>query len=292
VSQLIRTLVALSGGLLLVAAASAQSLVAADEQLLAEYRSFRAELPGTATAAAPRQATAGQSFLLPYFEIDRNDPSGQTSLIGVRNVLGQPTPVTVTYHDRTGAAVRVDARTLGPAEVLSVNLRDVPGLGTEGDGFARGFAIVDTAGAVSADSLHVDPSQDFATGERLVSLAGATWCRVWDLRYINGSAFSGGTVLTMLLGDPRDTQLRNGNAGAAFEVFDEAGAYWGVVYYFSNLAVTRVAVADILAALPAAPENGALEVTFMPGTGGGLVLADYRAQGRYAVSLPGSCVVE
>lgn len=270
----------------------AQTLVVADEEMTDAYHRLRAEMAQSqpSPSVVSRRDSDGQSFLLPLYQIDRNDPWGEATLLGLRNTGKEATTLEINYYDRAAAAVHRQVVSLGPAQVKTINLRDLPQLRAEGDGFARGFAIVSAGGSVSADSLQVDPSQDFATGNRLARLTSEPWCPLWDTRFVNGGSFSGGTELTLLLGDPRETRARRDGAGAFFEVFDEDGDSWGVVYFFSNQAVSRIHVAEILAMLPAAPTFGALEVLFMPETGGGLVYADFRADGRYAASLPGSCV--
>jgi hypothetical protein len=268
-------------------------LVAADPEMTEAYHRLRAELlegRSTAGTVAPRFESHGQSFLLPLYKVDRADPWGETTLLGVRNTGAEPTTVEITYYDRAAVSVRHEVVPLGPAQVKAINLRDLPELQPEGDGFAWGFAVVHTEGSISTDSLQVDPTHDFATGDRLAKLDDDVSCSLWDTRFLNGGSFSGGTELTLLLGDPRAVGQRRAGAGAIFEVFDEQGASWGVVYFFSNQAVSRLHIAEILSALPAAPDFGSLEVLFMPETGGGLLYADFRAEGRYAASLRGTCI--
>lgn len=290
--RLSRTLTLFAALAALPIAVAAQTLIAADAEMTDAYRQLRDQLEQRRATPSfdQRLATEGHRFLLPLYQVDRANPWGEATLLSLRNTGREAASLEIAYYDRAAKLVRSDRVALGPAEVRSVNLRDLPELRAEGDGFARGFAIVTADGPISADLLQVDPAQDFATGERLTRLTADSWCALWDTRFVNGGSFSGGTELTLLLGDPLGTQARRDGEGAIFEVFDEKGTSWGVVYFFSNQAVSRLHVADILAALPAAPTFGAIEVLFMPDTGGGMLYADFRAEGRYAASLPGSCM--
>lgn len=252
-------------------------------------------------AVAPRFSDEPRdAFMLPMFKIDRSSIAAETTLIAVRNVTGDPHDVVISYfvdHVFSPAAPPdlVQAFTLGAKEIRTVNLRDLPELtgGQGNDAVIRGWLLVEhgdsgTGDALSADWFRADDAENFAGGDRMVDVDTSYTCTRWDLRYLVGGLFSGGTRLDVFI----DTPLGPGTPSLTIELFNEAGGGLGTVTFSTGRQVAEIDVQDILDLLPSAqPPFGGMEITFQSGTNGGLVMGTYRASGRLSVSMDGTCLV-
>lgn len=240
---------------------------------------------------------AADVWMVPFFKVDRSNADGETTLIAVRNVTDLPHDVRISYFvDRIfpSSPDRVQIISLIPDEVATVNLRDLPQItgGQGGDAIIRGWLMLehtDGGGDVfSADWLRVNPAEDFATGDRMVDVDHSYTCTQWDLRYLVGGAFSGGTRLELFI----DTPQGGSTPSATVAFYSEPGSFLGARQLFTNRQVVEVNVADRLAELPGSPSSfGSMVITFEPGTNGGLVSGSYRADNRYSVGLNGTCLV-
>lgn len=238
-------------------------------------------------------------FMVPMFKINRTSATAETTLIAVRNVAGEAHDVVISYFvDHVFSAPVLpdheETFTLAAEATRTINLRDRPQLtgGQGNDAIIRGWVLVqhaDGAGdALSADYFRVDDAQNFATGERMVDVDVSYTCTVWDLRYVAGGAFSGGTRLEVFT----DTPLGFGTPSFAVTFFDEPGNPLGTVTVSTNRQVAELNVAQLLALLPGSPSPfGAMEIVFAAGTNGGLIRGSYRAQGQFSVGLDGTCLV-
>jgi hypothetical protein len=232
--------------------------------------------------------SATSRYLLPVFVVDRTNPGGQTTLMGIVNGESTATPVAIAYSTRGGLNFRNENRTIPPNGTLTINLRDVPGLPVEPDNFSRGYATVMAAPGtrLAGDFFHIDPAQNFSQGERLIDLNDGPFCPVWSFRFAVGGVFSGGTTLTVVTNLPLGTS----QPSVVFEVRDEGGASYGLVTLTTTSTVERVRVSDILAQLPSAPVFGSLQIGFVAGTGGGIILGEWNASGRFQVGFNGTCM--
>lgn len=239
-------------------------------------------------------------FMVPMFKINRTSATAETTLIAVRNVSDQDHDVVISYfvdHVFSTPVLpdHVDSFVLGAKETETINLRDRPQLtgGQGSDAIIRGWVLVEhgdvgTGDVLSADYFRVNDAQNFATGERMVDVDASYTCTVWDLRYIAGGAFSGGTRLEVFI----DTPLGFGTPSFSVTFFDEPGNPLGTVTVATNRQVAELNVAQLLDLLPGSPSPfGAMEILFQAGTNGGLVRASYRAQGQFSVGLDGTCLV-
>jgi hypothetical protein len=239
-------------------------------------------------------------FMVPMFKINRTSATAETTLIAVRNVSGQAHDVVISYFvDHVFSAPvlpdHVETFSLAAEATRTINLRDRPQLtgGQGNDAIIRGWVLVEhgdagTGDVLSADYFRVDDAQNFATGERMVDVDASYTCTVWDLRYVAGGAFSGGTRLEVFI----DTPLGFATPSFAVNFFDEPGNPLGTVTVSTTLQVVELNVAQLLDLLPGSPSPfGAMEIFFQPGTNGGLVRASYRAQGQFSVGLDGTCVM-
>lgn len=258
---------------------------------------------GLVSRAAERATTA---LMVPFFKIDRASAAGETTLYAVRNTSATATHrVVVSYRvdwpfDPSGEPDHVQTFELGPRQVRTVNLRDVPQLdgGAGGDAMVRGSLVArqttGSAPALSGDWFRLIPGQDFATGGRMVDAAADPYtCTQWDLRFLVGGAFSGGTRLEVFVDTPLGSHPGTDAPSLVIAFTDEAGTLQGsAVEVFTDRQVLELDVGALRTMLPAPrPAFGALEIAFQPGSGGGLVSGSYRAEGRYAAEVDGTCLV-
>jgi len=233
-------------------------------------------------------------FILPIFRVNRVAAGGTTTLWAVRNADTSSTTISVTYLDEFLDIFATRSYALGPTEVRTVNLRDVPGLPpAASDGISRGTVIITgPAGAdLSGDFFQVDPAGNFATGDRLVDVTEPYLCDLWDIRYLQGGIFTGGTVLTMLLnqvgamGPGEDPQV-------VMEFRDETGAFVATIEVSTIVNVLELPLSILTELIPTAPPFGSVEILFPPATMGGFVAGIYSADGRFSIGMEGTCLVE
>ncbi|HLE83957.1 MAG TPA: hypothetical protein VJG13_06435 [Thermoanaerobaculia bacterium] len=228
-----------------------------------------------------------ESLLVPFFLVDRTSPVGTTTLFAVRNLTGDTVSAEVEYLTVTGASQRTDPLTLDPFETVTVNLRDVGGLTASGDGFARGFVEVSTAGnpdltpVLGGDYFQVDVGDDFATGDQLVRRIEL--CDRASLRFLEFPLPGSGTRLTVWIANPR------GSGGAdpvsfTVRVLDESG---NVVGGLIGVKTNRHAL-DFQATDFTGLNFGTLRFDFS-NSSGGTVYAEASAQGRFSVGVTSQC---
>lgn len=250
---------------------------------------------------APRFTdVSGDSFMVPFFRVDRGNPVGETTLIAVRNAGDQPHDVNISYwvdhvFDPMATPDLVQSFTLAPDEVVPINLRDLPEItgGAEGDNLVKGWLMVEhvegVGDSLSADWFLVNPGQNFATGGRMIDTDHTFTCTQWDFRYITGGEFDGGTELGVFI----DTPLGPGTPSFNVSFFSEAGEFLGGISASTNRQVADIDVeAELLSLLPGSPpSSGSMVITFSGGTNGGLVTGTYSAEDRYSIGLNGTCIV-
>lgn len=251
---------------------------------------FVAVLCGTGRSEA--QLLPSSELLLPYFEIELQDP-GSTTLFSVANSLDKPVDIEITVHTNWGIKVLTIPAQLGARELKSFDLRNwivkgkLPGRALKAPemshleaalsgerspqdklyystevapGIAAGFVKIRTLGtprpaALWGDYFMVDPMQDAAMGDTLVSLDRSAACASGDplcgrhaLRYLQGAGFDGATHVVLWskrVGQPQkshDPQPRKIRAQGT--VYDDSGKTVGTVA-FPILAVEVVSVADL-----------------------------------------------
>lgn len=249
---------------------------------------------------------ATTSLMVPFFKVDRARGAGESTLYAIRNTSATAThSVTVSYwvdhrFDPAADPDRVQTFQLGPREVRTVNLRDVPQLegGAGDDSLVRGWLVAEqTTGStavLSGDWFRLTPDQDFATGGRMLDAAASPYtCTKWDQRFLVGGAFSGGTRLEVFVDTPLGSHPGTDAPSFVITFTNEAGTVQGsAVEVFTDRQVMELDVATLRAMLPdPRPAFGALEIVFQPGSGGGVVSGSYSARGRYSVELDGTCLV-
>jgi hypothetical protein len=170
-------------------------------------------------------------FMLPMFKVDRSGPTAETTLIAIRNVTDQSHDVEVSYFvdrifDPPMMPDLVETFTLAAKQIQTINLRDLPEItgGQGGDAIIRGWLKVEHGDAaigdvLSADWFRADDAQNFATDDRMVDVDSSYTCALWDLRYLVGGSFDGGTRLEVFI----DTPLGFGTPSFSVSFFNEAG---------------------------------------------------------------------
>lgn len=250
---------------------------------------------------APRATDfPADSFMVPLFRVDRGNTFGETTLIAVRNVTDQAHDVNISYwvdhaFDPFGDPDLLQNVTLDPRETITINLRDLPEItgGAGGDALVRGWLMVEHGDSVgdtlSTDWFQVNPSQNFATGGRMVDTDHTYTCTQWDFRYITGGGFDGGTRLGVFI----DTPLGLGTPSFTVDFYSEAGTFFGGVAFPTNRQVVELDVeTDIMPFLGGTPPtSGGLVITFESGTNGGIVTGTYSAEDRYSIGLNGACIL-
>ena len=242
--------------------------------------------PAPYTVPPPaKMAVDDGAVVLPYFEVDRNDPSGETTMFAVRNNSSTPVGVRISYYDARNDAqpVATEDRGIGAHAVRTVNLRFVDGLETDASGISRGYVVVEPLGGQEAhltgDYFRVDATGSEANGGSLVT-GETTACRRWSHRFLSGGGFDGGTRIAFLALDPAPQ-----GPTVVGNVFDEAGNQIHTVALTSDEAAFEVADTDLELPIP----FGSIEWVFQ-GEGHGTVSNTFTANGLLSVGLEAWCV--
>lgn len=247
--------------------------------------------PTSADAAAdlePRVARSTTRLLVPWYEVDRRSAGGKTTLIAVRNTQSNRlNDVTIDFHSVDGELLAQRDVELGPLETVTLNLRSIRDLEADSDGIARGYAIVDSFWNVTGDSFQVTPGQNFATGERLAD----NLCDEWDLRFLSGGGFGGGTDVKLYVRNPLGGDPQSDDPTVRVTAVTESGDVIGSRNLFLEDRAQALTADDILAPLGGAPSCcGSLIFDFAREADGGFVQGTYSAEDRYSVGLQGTCL--
>jgi hypothetical protein len=129
------------------------------------------------------------------------------------------------------------------------------------------------------DFLQVDVGDNFATGDRMISLADL--CDQAEVRFFD---FGAGTDLAILVNVPRGIGPAD---PPSFTVtpYGEDGAAFPAVDVFTSNFLVRLTAADFTGLA-----FGTLVFNFTASSGGS-VGAEYSAEGRFSVGTNGACVV-
>lgn len=197
-------------------------------------------------------------LIVPYFEVDTTDPFGETTLFALRTVNLSAAATCNVYYDNvfgTNQASQLSVVVPG-AGVWPRNLRDVPGLPVDPDGYKRGYVRISCNNNVSGDMMQVNPGEDFASGARVI--ADDDLCVAWDIRFLGSGAFSGGTTFSMYHSAPGGIAPGDPPT-AAVTVSGEDGTIWGSpIGLQTDQRSIEFGLGQIIAALPGGfgPANG------------------------------------
>jgi hypothetical protein len=252
-----------------------------------DLRAERAALAAAGTSGAlPRPAplvgpSAGP-WLVP-FKIDPGNPTGTTTLLAVRNdAPAGAAHVLVEFLDVVLNEFHQVALTLEPDQVQSFNLRDQPGVSS--DGLVR--VTAEPGELISVDTFRVEPHRDFATGGLGINLP-VEECGTWKVRVLVGGPFTGGTTLRFFVNGPQGIDTENDPPTVAGSVYNEAGELRNPFELF-----TDVWVFDLDAAVLLTDEQlfGSIEMLIQGTEGAGHITVQHSAEGRYSVVVPGVCL--
>lgn len=226
-----------------------------------------------------------ESLLVPAFQVDTTSGSGTTTLFGVRNLTGDAISVDVFYYEPDGTLQHTDTFDLGPRETETVNVRDVPGLATDGAGIARGYIEIlgpgepDLTPLFAGDYLQVDVGDDFATGERAARYVDL--CTRESIRFFD---FGTGSRLAVWIDDPQGASAGLDPVSFTVRVYNEAGnPVGGAQSVWTDKNSLELTAADFTAI-----DFGTLVFDFS-NSGRGTVFGEYSADGRFSVGFDSEC---
>lgn len=230
-----------------------------------------------------------ESLLVPSYLVDTLSPGGTSTLYAVRNLTADTVNADVEYFDAQGTSLRTDAITLDPRETRTVNVRDVVGLPADGDGYARGYIEISTAGdphqvpVLGGDFFQIDVADNFATGDKLVRRS-TDLCDESSIRFLAFPFAGSGTRLTIWIANPLGSGIGD-PASFVVRVYDENGNLQG--------SPIGVVTANHALQLDASVFTGPLAFGFLrfdfSASFGGVAYTEAQAGGRFSVGMTGQC---
>jgi hypothetical protein len=221
-------------------------------------------------------------WFVPKYRVDTT-AFGDTTLWSARNESGGTVFLTVQYFDVFFQLVADQDFEMPGRSLVSVNVRDVPGLDVDPDGFARGFVRMDATGPISADMMQVDTANNFATGS--VANVIPDFCSSWQVRFLSFVPGQG-SVVSFLINGPRGADP--GDPTSVFgDVYDEAGNF---INSFAIRTDEWIFDVDILDFVLGDVSFGTVELLLLAiNNPAGLVSVSHSAEGRFSVGLPAVC---
>lgn len=281
---------------LVLAAGAVRPAAAAEPRI--ELSDQPIDLPALAAAPAPVAAGGVEAvsatatlpsndlWLVP-FVVDADNPSGTTTLLGIRMQDAEsPDPaVEVDFLDSQLQLFHETVVELDEKEVQTFNLRDQPGL--PAGGVQRGLVRVRSVDGdlISVDYFVVTPSEDFATGGKAIEFFTET-CVLWSSRVLVGGPFTGGTRLQVLIDGPQGTNMGD-DPTLAGNVFDEDGDFVNSFAIHTDQHVLELSAAQLIAP---ASLFGVIEIGIFSTGLAGIVRTEIGAEGRYSVGMPAVCL--
>ncbi len=245
---------------------------------------------------AERSSGASDVLLVPYFEVDKTNANGATTMLAVRNETNAELPVRILYVSALGGTVEVSEDvTLAPSATRTINLRDVKGLARDSDGFARGLVVLGVVGdqgdggaMLSGDFFYIDPATDYATGNTLIDMSldapKNELCAGWSTRFFNSQAISGQSSFRFVVDLPSGTASYDPPT-AIGTVYNEAGVAVRSFEIRTDLSSFRLTSTDLV---PEDTPFGSLSIRFP--SSDGAVLAEHSGFHRLSVALRGACL--
>jgi len=302
---MLRTLTALAITLTLSPAlplpAAADILVETSLDPLPEHDRASETAPNETPASAalsvrPRRNTAGYDWFIPRFRVDRSQ-TGDTTLLAIR-APGSVRPcdgiictfnVEVLYYDVRNVRQHVDHFNLSGHQVQTINVRDVPGLAVDPDGFARGMIRVVTNLPMNVDYFQVDTSGNLATGGEALGLSDL--CETWAARFLTFGPGQG-TVLSIFVREPLGSAPRD-PATVVGLVYNESGTFINSFTVRTDDWAFDLPVEDLVVG---GTQFGTVELTLFDERddagdrdSGGLVTVSHAAESRFSIGARAFC---
>jgi hypothetical protein len=226
-----------------------------------------------------RSSTA--PLIVPFFEVDRGNLSGATTLFAVRNETDDTAHINYKYLSADGTPLCPEEKSLPLAAhaTRTVNLRDV----LTGKGPVTGFVQIEhPPGAFSGDFALFDPSRDAAGGALVDTDTGrspAQLCRLWDTRFLQGEPPEVSTEFIFYL------QSDTGAMVVGHE-YSETGALKGDITV--TIPINVHSIRHLASSLGLQAKSGSIEWDFGDGVAGNVSAVFTRAGGA-SVLVPGVC---
>jgi len=255
-----------------------------------------AETTSVDPTAPPKRNTAGYDWFIPRFLVNRRQ-TGDTTLLAIR-APGSVMPcdgsictfnVEVLYYDVRNVRQHVDHFNLSGHQVQTINVRDVPGLAVDPDGFARGMIRVITNLPMNVDYFQVDTSQNFATGGEALEVSDL--CETWAARFLTFGPGQG-TVLSIFVREPRGGAPSDPPTVVGL-VYNETGTFINSFTVRTDDWAFDVPVEDVVVG---GTQFGTVELTLFDERddagslySGGLVTVSHAAENRFSIGSRAYC---
>jgi len=286
---MLRTLTTVALALTLSAPAAADVLVETSSDPLPEQSE-----PVAAKATAPdlqqRTNSAAGDWFVPRFRVDRTKP-GDTTLLAIR-APGSTRPcdgeicsynVEVYYDDVHRVRQHTDRFNLSGHQVQTINVRDVPGLATDPDGFARGMIRINTVSPMNVDYFQVDTSRNLATGGE--ALDRWDFCETWAARFLTFGSGQG-TVLSIFVLEPMGAAPTDPPTVTG-RIYDESGTFINSFTVRTDECAFDLRVQDVVRG---GTQFGTAELALFSNLdipdgvrNGGLVTVSHAAENRFSI---------
>ena len=261
-----------------------------EERLVAKHVESRpVEKPQRGFFQQPAEKGGGgpvsSTFILPWI-IDDTAPDANATLFAVTNEsFGEDAVnVSLTFYDESFDEITGDLFTLDNNELRPFNTRLVPGLVTAPGAVNRGILEILSDGVLSADFFDVNFGENFASGDRALTLAD--FCPLWRVRFLRFPGPGGGTELTFILNGPHGFGDK-APPTISGEVFTEGGTF---VNSFALQTDAWILQLDALDLVIGEAEFGTiviqLDTTIMPN---GVVFEKHSAFSRFSLGVLGVC---
>lgn len=287
-----RALIRSAAALAAVGLAAAPQFAAAQPETtvtITPDRDLRAEriAAGLRPRGAMVLAPSAGPWLVP-FVVDPGNLTGTTTLLSVRNeaTVGDANVLVEFLDDALNEFHQVQL-VLEPQQLQSFNLRDQPNLPPQ-IGLSTGLVRVtaDPGQLISVDTFRVVPGEDFATGDLAIDLS-VEECSDWRGRILIGGPFTGGTHLRFFINGPRGADVGD-PPSVTGSVYDESGT---LINGFTVSTDAWTLDLDASQIISGDELFGTVELTIDGTQGGGHLVVEHSAEGRYSVTVPGVCLL-
>lgn len=297
---MLRTLTAMALGLALVLAlplpTAADVLVETSLDPLPEADPATFSTESEAPAVRPKRNAPGYDWFIPSFRVDQTKP-GDTTLLAIR-APGSVRPcdgeicsfnVEVVYYDLQRNRQHTDRFNLSGHQVQTINVRDVPGLAVDPDGFSRGAIRVLTNLPMNVDYFQVDTSRNLATGGEALELSDI--CEHWAARFLSFGPGQG-TVLSVFVIEPLGAAATDAPTvmGA---IYDEGGNFINSFTIRTDDSAFELRIEDLVLG---STRFGTAELVLFNAlhepdstNAGGLVTVSHAAENRFSIGARAFC---